>query len=931
MLEDSLSGKGPIGLNAVEAIQQSESRYRSLFENSPVAIWVEDFSEVKTYIDKLRAEGITDFASYFEAHPGTVKECARRVQVQNVNSSALKMFEADSKEALLGGLGSVFEEDSFAQFKPQLMAICKGELLLESEVTNRTLTGRRIYCVLRWSVEPGSEETYAKVIVSLLDVTEHRRTESELNLLAHTLRSVSECVSITDMSDNICFVNEAFLGAYGFEEHELVGKNIALVRSSNNPPEITREILPATLRGGWRGEILNRRKDGNDFPIYLSTSIVRDENRKPIYLVGIARDITEGRRVQEEIHRSRQKLQLILDNIPQRVFWKDRDFRFLGCNKPFAGDAGLSHPREIIGKDDFDMPWSAAAHSYCEDDRRVMDTGMPQLRFEEPRPKPDGTISWLRTSKVPLHDREGRVIGMLGVYEDITEQKQAEQALRASEEKYRKFFDEDLSAAYICSAEGKILACNPTFVQIFGCESSAVAMDMNMASLYPESGAWEAVLQRLIQHKKLEHQESELKRRDGYPVFVVQNMFGVFDNQGKLVEIKGYLFDETRRKKLEEQFRQSQKIEAVGRLAGGIAHDFNNLLTCINGYAELLCADLAECSPQLKFAEEIRASGERAAKLTSQLLAFSRRQFLQQESLDINDIVRNLEQMLRRLIGEDIQMSFMLDPQIGSVKADPGQVEQVIMNLVVNARDAMPHGGHLCIQTSNVDLAEDFVYEHGGAKPGQHAMLSVDDTGCGIRAQDRLHLFEPFFTTKEIGKGTGLGLSTVYGIVKQSEGCISVASKEGLGSTFAVYLPFVEGKPNPRKKNAYPVARPAGSETVLLVEDEEPVLELARRLLRMHGYRVLSAPNGRMALQIGREHSTPIHLLITDVVMPGMKGPELAQQVMALHPDIKVLFMSGYSEEVFFHKGALEPNMAFLHKPFNSSTLSEKVREILGT
>jgi PAS domain S-box-containing protein len=680
MREDSLSGQEPLGSSAVEEIRQSELRYRSLFENSPVAIWAEDFSAVKTCIDKLRAEGITDFATYFETHPETVKKCAQRVQIQDVNSSALKLFEADSKEALLGGLSSVFEEDSFAQFKPQLMAICKGDLLLESDVTNRTLTGRRIYCVLRWSVEPGSEKTYAKVIVSLLNVTEHRRAEAELNLLAHTLRSVSECVSITDMSDNIRFVNEAFLGTYGFEEHELVGKNIALVRSPDNPPDIAREILPATLRGGWRGEILNRRKEGNDFPIYLSTSIVRDENRNPIYLVGIARDITEERRVQEEFHRSRQMLQLILDNIPQRVFWKDRNLRFFGCNKSFAVDAGLSDPRDIIGKNDFEMPWSGAAQAYREDDQRVMDTGMAQLRFEEPQLKPDGAVSWLRTSKVPLRDREGKVIGILGTYEDITVQKQAEQALRASEEKYRKFFDEDLSAAYICSPRGEILACNPTFLQIFGYESSAVALGMNMASLYPEAGAWETVIQRLTKHKKLERQENELRRRDGYPVFVVENMFGAFDHRDRLVEIKGYLFDDTRRKKLEDQFRQSQKIEAVGRLAGGIAHDFNNLLTCINGYAELLCSDLAEGGPQRRFAEEIRSAGDRAAKLTNQLLAFSRRQFLQHTLLDIDDIVRNLEQMLRRLIGEDIQMSIILDPQVGSIKADPGQVEQVIMN-----------------------------------------------------------------------------------------------------------------------------------------------------------------------------------------------------------------------------------------------------------
>ncbi len=340
MLEDSVFELAPLEQTASEALQQSEVRYRRLFESSPVALWDEDFSAVKRYIDGLRSNGVEDFESYFNEHPGAVSECVRLVKVNGVNPSALKLIEAESQEAILGGLTAVLAEESLAQFKIQVLAICRGELLLESEVTNRTLTGRRIQCVLRWSVEPGSEKTYSKVIVTLLDVTEHKRTEHELNLLAHTLRSVSECVCITDMSDNVCYVNEAFLGTYGYKEHELLGQNIAIVRSPNNPPEVTREILPATLRGGWRGEVFNRRKDGSDFPIYLSTSIVRDENRKPIYLVGIARDITEDRRVQEEIHRSRQMLRLILDNIPQRVFWKDRNFRFPGMQQTVCGRRG---------------------------------------------------------------------------------------------------------------------------------------------------------------------------------------------------------------------------------------------------------------------------------------------------------------------------------------------------------------------------------------------------------------------------------------------------------------------------------------------------------------------------------------------------------------------------------------------------------------
>ena len=918
------------GAAAVEALRHSERRYRGLFENSPVAIWEEDFSAVKIHIDALRAKGVGDFESYFKEHPEAVRECARLVKILNVNLSALRLFEAGSKEELLGGLASVLEEESLAQFRMQLIAISKDELLLESEVTNRTLAGRKIHAALHWSVQPGSEKTFSNVIVSFLDITERKRAEHELSLLAHTLRSISECVSITDMSDIICFVNEAFLKTYGFEEHELMGKSITLVRSPGNPPELTREILPATLRGGWRGEILNRRKDGSEFPIYLSTSIVRDENRKPIYLVGIARDVAEDRRVQDEIHRSQQMLRLILDNIPQRVFWKDRDYRYLGCNKAFAYDTGLSHPRELIGRNDFDMSWRETAQLYREDDRRVMETDTPKLRFEEPQHKPDGTVLWLRTSKVPLHDREGKVIGVLGTYEDITEQKQAEQALRTSEERYRKFFEEDLSGVYISSPEGRLLACNPTFLQIFGFESLEQAISTDIATLYPSPGEWEAVIQLLQERKKLEHRESELQRKDGKPVYVVENMFGVFDAQGKLLQVKGYIFDDTSRKKLEEEFRQSQKIEAVGRLAGGIAHDFNNLLTCINGYTELLLYDLKEPDPKRKSVDEIRSAAQKATKLTRQLLAFSRHQVLQLEVLDLNKIVREMEQMLHRLIREDIHLNIVMAPALGHVKADPGQIEQVIMNLVVNGRDAMPNGGSLSIETANVDLDEDFVLEHNGARPGRHVMLAVSDDGCGINAEARSHIFEPFFTTKEIGKGMGLGLSTVYGIVKQSEGYISVESQVGRGSTFAVYLPRAEGEACHSKRKAATAAHQHGSETILLVEDEESVLELTGRLLRMHGYCVLSASDGTSALRICREHGAPIHLLITDVVMPVLGGLKLAQQIVDMRPDIKVLFMSGYSDEAILHTGSLKPHTAFLHKPFAASSLTDKVREVLN-
>ncbi len=915
-----------------DALRQSERRYRSLFENCPVALWEEDFSGVKRHIDELRAKGVRDFRAWFAAHPEEVTYCSRLVRILDVNQAALRLFEAKNKEDLLSGLEQVLSDESYAQLAEQLIAIGEGRTLVEIEAANRTLSGRVIHFALRWSAVSGCEDLLSRVIVSMEDVTEYRRAEEELGLLAATLRSVSECVSITDMSDNIRFVNEAFRKTYGYENQELIGQNITVVRSPHNPPEVVSEILPATLRGGWRGELLNRRRDGTEFRIYLSTSVVRDERQQPIFLVGIATDLTERKRVEEEIYRSRQMLQLILDNIPQRVFWKDRNCRYLGCNKAFAADTGMSHPREIIGKDDFDLGGGANAEKYRRDDRQVMETGLPKLSFEESQFRlGGGEPNWLRTSKVPLHDRQGQIIGVLGTYEDITEQKKAEQALRASEEKYRKFFDEDLSGVYHSTPDGRLLACNPTFLQIFGFGSLEEAMNSNMSQLYMNPRDRQVFLQELREQRNIERRETEGRRKDGKPIYLFENSFGIFNDQGELVEIKGYLFDNTSHKKLEEQFRQSQKMEAVGRLAGGIAHDFNNLLTCINGYSELLTLKMDKSDPSRSFAEEIYAAGVRAAKLTRQLLAFSRRQILQPEILDLNSIVQSMEHMVRRLIGEDIDLCVVPGRDLGLVKTDPGQIEQVIMNLVVNARDAMPHGGHLVLQTADVELDESFVQEHTGARAGRYVMLSVRDNGCGMSAEVRSHLFEPFFTTKELGKGTGLGLSTVYGIVKQSDGYIAVDTEEGVGTTFAIYLPRVEGSIEQAARKALTSDSFLGFETILLVEDEQAVLEFAQSLLTRKGYRVISAPDGPAALEICERDPAPIHLVVTDVVMPKMGGRELARSIMAKRPEIRVLFVSGYSEEAILNQGLLEPGTAFLQKPFTADALPRRVREVLDS
>lgn len=371
-------------------------------------------------------------------------------------------------------------------------------------------------------------------------------------------------------------------------------------------------------------------------------------------------------------------------------------------------------------------------------------------------------------------------------------------------------------------------------------------------------------------------------------------------------------------------------MEAFGQLAGGVAHDFNNLLTVITGYSEMLLSGAIPAEKHPDLIREIRKAGNRAASLTRQLLAFSRKQILQPVELSLNAVVVDTEKMLGRLIGEDIDLATALDPDLGSVRADPGQIEQVIMNLVVNARDAMPAGGHLTIETRNVELDQAYSQKHAEARPGEFVMLAVTDSGCGMDMATKAKIFEPFFTTKEVGKGTGLGLATVHGIVKQSGGSIEVYSEVGRGTTFKIYLPRLKGPVSSSKSFPGLFQMPRGTETILLAEDEEGVRAAVCLALESNGYTVLAARNGDEALQLCRQHSDPIHLLITDVVMPQMSGRQLADLVVAQRSRIKVLYLSGYTDDAVVRHGVLEAGMAFLQKPFTPLALARKVREILG-
>jgi PAS domain S-box-containing protein len=508
------------------------------------------------------------------------------------------------------------------------------------------------------------------------------------------------------------------------------------------------------------------------------------------------------------------------------------------------------------------------------------------------------------------------------------ERKRAEEALTRSETTYRSLVEDSPFGIFQSAPDGRLLAVNPALVNILGYSSESELLEKNMATdVYVDSDERRRLIEEVTRRGSLAA-ESVWRRKDGKTITVRQTGRAVRDAHGRVERFNVILEDITEHRQLENQLRQAQKMEAIGRLAGGVAHDFNNLLTAIFGYADLLRDELPEGSSARQDTEEIRKAAQRAAALTRQLLAFSRQQVLEPVVVNVNDLVEEFDKMLRRLIGEDIEFRVSLAPDLGNVRADPGQLQQVLMNLVVNARDAMPTGGKLLIETMNTDLTGEYAELHQPVVPGSYVMVAVSDTGIGMDADTLTRIFEPFFTTKEKGRGTGLGLSTVYGIVKQSGGYIWVYSEPGRGTTFKVYLPRVDAP-------ARPVGQPrgtralAGTETILLAEDDEMLRPLSKVLLRKLGYTVLEAPNGEEALAAAERHHGPIHLLVADVVMPGASGRELARRLAESRPDTKVLYVSGYTDDAIVRHGMLEPGLNFLQKPFTPDALARKVREVL--
>jgi PAS domain S-box-containing protein len=811
--------------------------------------------------------------------------------------------------------GSIGEEIAVdAIHKGAYDYVLKGRLGRLGQAVRHALEDKRLRDERKWAEEElrESEDRYR-------DLVEH----------SHDL------LCTHDLEGKLLSVNPAALRISGYSKDELLGINFRDFLAPEVRGQFGNYLTEIQAKGAASGVMLVQTK-GGEKRLWEYHNTLRTEGVAAPIVRGMARDITERKRAEEALRKSEERFRELYDNAPVGYFEYDHQGRITNVNRTELEMLGYTLD-EMIGQ----PVWKFIVEEETTRQQILAKLAgtMPSARgFERNYKKKDGTVLPVSIEDRILRDPQGRITGIRCTIQDITDRKKAEEAIRSSEEKYRTILENIEDGYYEVDIAGNFTFFNDSMCQIYG-YSREELMGMNDRQYTDQENA-----KKLFQTFNKVYRTGEpsrefdweIIRKDGTKRSIEASVSLIKDSSGQTIGFRGIVRDITERKRSEEekaslqdQLRQSQKIEAIGRLAGGIAHDFNNLLTVIRGYSQLSLHELKEDVPLRGNIEEIKRAAERAAELTQQLLAFSRRQILETKVLDLNAILRDLDKMLHRLIGEDIELVTVLADDLGRVKTDPGWVEQIIMNLAVNARDAMPSVGKLTIETANVELDEAYALNHIAVTPGRYVMLSMSDTGVGMLPEIREKVFEPFFTTKEKGKGTGLGLSTVYGIVKQSGGNIWIYSEPGKGTTFKIYLPRVDDPLEEIIERVVKEELLLGSETILIVEDQEDVLKLAARILSKHGYTVIQTSSTSKALEICREQKKPIHLILTDVVMPQMSGRELIEQCRQMRADFKTLYMSGYTDNAITHHGILEPGIHFVQKPFTVDGLARKVREAL--
>ena len=779
----------------------------------------------------------------------------------------------------------------------------------------------------------GQDITERKKVEAALRDREARLMDSEKRFRA-VWENSADGMRITDKEGTIISVNDAYCRLMKARKEELEGRPFNIVyKSTEEGHQRSAELYRQRFTNRVIGPVQEAGLgliSGDTMNVEISNAFIEYEGGGP-WLLSIFRDITERKRAEEALLYEQSLLRAIMDNMPDHIYFKDKESRFLRISRSQANHFGLDDPSQAVGKSDFDFFAESHARPAFEDEKKIMESGVAIIGFEEKETWPDGSETWVSTTKVPLQDAQGQIVGTFGISRDITDRVRSEQALRESEEKYKSLFDRNLAATFVSTPSGKLIDCNPAYLEMFGFESHEQAMTTNMSRLYSDPKDRAMLLTMLHGHNKAENVQLRMVKLDRTPMYIIANVVGKFDDHGELVQKTGYLIDDTKRHRLERELIQSQKLESLGILAGGIAHDFNNILGILMGHVSLL--ERIKDDPELHKTSlnAIDTALKRGTGLVRQLLTFARKTDVAFGPILVNDIVKELLRLLRETLPKTIDVVAELGPEIPATVGDGGQIHQIMLNLCVNARDAMPAGGRLQIRTSVVD--RDRVRQRfPNAVSDKYVAIEVHDTGTGMDEATKTRIFEPFFTTKEAGKGTGLGLAVVFGVVQTHKGYIDVESEVGKGTTFCVYLPLEvpQTKGEAGKRTLFEESR-GGNETILFVEDEALLYETSRLVLASKGYNVLYAKDGLEALEVYRKHFKEIHLVLTDMDMPKLGGEKLVKAFLDINPRLKIIFASGFVEpEVkarVFKLGAKE----FLAKPYDPVAMLSKVREVLDS
>ena len=848
-----------------------------------------------------------------------------------VNAAAVRLFGASHSKDLLGQL-------AHDRIRPDCQAEARERLWLLTEAHQEVPAQEKVYLRLDGSpVEvsvtgiPFRYEDQNGALLVVRDISARKQEAAALSASELRYRrlfeSAKDGILILDAETGMVVdVNPFLVVLLGLTHTAFLGKKVWELGFFKDIAANAAKFAELQAKDYVRYEDLPlETADGRKIDVEFVSNVYLVNGQRVIQCN--IRDITARKRTEEALRAARKITEDILNAIPVRVFWKDKQLAYLGCNLAFARDAGLAAPEDLIGKDDTQMGWREQAEKYRADDYQVIETGVAKLLLEETQTTPTGKTITLLTSKLPLHDTHGAICGVLGIYMDITERKRAIE----SQARLATAVEQAAETIVITDPQGTILYANPAFEKITG-YTRQEAHGQNPRVL--KSGKHDAEFYRTmwaaLKAGQVWRGHLINKRKDGVFYEEEATISPVLDAAGKIINYVAVKRDVTREVALEAQNRQAEKLGAVGQLAGGVAHDFNNKLQIILGSVEMILQALPPDDLLHADLRDVQEAALQSADLTRQLLAFSRKQAISPVMLDVTATISGSLKMLGRLIGENIRLNFAVSRSDWRVFMDPSQLDQILANLAVNARDAIAGTGTISIAASQCTIeTSDGRDKAEAVAPGDYVVLTFRDDGAGMTPEVQAHIFEPFFTTKGVGAGTGLGLATVYGIVQQNNGAIAVHSTPGAGTTFTIYLPRTAAViPSIVEVKAQP---PKGTETILLAEDDENVLTLVQRALAKLGYTILPTLSPQLALEVCAQHPGPIHLLLTDVIMPKMSGKALAESVQKLRPEIQVLYMSGYPADIMEQQGQLPAGLHVLAKPFNSTLLAQSVRAALDT